>query len=378
MFANLIGHLGMANFFIVLTLLVFVHELGHYLAARWCGVKVLAFSIGFGPKIVGFFDKAGTEWKLALLPLGGFVKMLGEMLPVPREKQKGVDNSIAKADLPFAFHKKAVWQRFVIVAAGPLANFIFAFLLLVAMALTFGVPSKTNQAEVSNATIGQVMKPSSAEFAGLKAGDQIISMDKLAVKTPSDVIEFMKTSDGKKINMGILRDGKKISVVVQPNPAGSADGKTTYRLGISFGAGAGNIKFEPTTVSGAVTHGFNQTIVLTGEMLDGFKKIFTGAVSLNQLGGPLMIAKMSGDVGVAGVYAFLSFMVLLSLNLAVINLFPIPVLDGGHLVLLAIEQVFRKPLPQILQQGMMMVGMAFLMMLMLAVTVKDIWQLFLQ
>ncbi|MDI9314442.1 MAG: RIP metalloprotease RseP, partial [Hydrotalea sp.] len=369
----------MANFFIVLTLLVFVHELGHYLAARLCRVKVLAFSIGFGPKIVGFFDRHGTEWKLAWLPLGGFVKMLGEMLPVPREKQRSLDGSINKADLPFAFHKKPVWQRFIIVAAGPLANFLFAFFLLVAMNLGFGIASEPKKSKSSGSVaIEQVMKSSAAEFAGMKVGDQILSMNKLAVQSPNDVIDFMKNANGDKITIGVLRDGKKVTLSVRPNPGESVNGKATYRLGVSFRPLGGAVVFTPTSFTGAVVHGFDQTINLTVQTLDGFKRIFTGQISLNQLGGPVMIAKMSGDVGVAGVYAFFSFMVMLSLNLAIINLFPIPVLDGGHLVLLAIEQVFRKPLPQLLQQGMMMVGMAFLVMLMLAVTVKDIWQLFLQ
>ncbi len=383
MFDKLIQGLGIGNFFLVLTLLVFVHELGHYAVARFCRVKVLAFSIGFGPKIFGFFDRAGTEWKLSWLPLGGFVKMLGEMLPVPREKQRQLDATINRADLPFAFHKKAVWQRFLIVAAGPIANFLFAFVLLTIMAFSFGVvtpqpPIDTNKAATEFVTVGQVMSNSAAEFAGLKAGDKIVMMNKKIVKAPEDILHFMEASNGDKIAMTLLRDGKKNIITVKPNPAGSKNGKTTYRLGISFQSLGQGIVLQKTNFWGAVKHGAWQTVYLTGETIGGLKKIFTGQIGLDQLGGPVMIAKMSGDVGAAGGYAFLSFMVMLSLNLAIINLFPIPVLDGGHLVLLTIEQIFRKPVPQILQQGMMMAGMVFLVLLMIAVTAKDIWQLFLQ
>ncbi|MGI9462164.1 MAG: RIP metalloprotease RseP [Alphaproteobacteria bacterium] len=378
MLDRLIGGLGIGNFFLVLTLLIFVHELGHYLVARLCRVKILTFSIGFGPKIFNFFDRRGTEWRFSWLLLGGFVRMLGEMLPVSREKQQDLDKAIKADDLPHAFHKKAVWQRFLIVAAGPIANFLFAFVVFTMMAIGFGIATPKPPSSDSAVVIGQVVQNSAAEFAGIKTADRILMMDKQKINAPSDVLEFMKNATGKKIAISLLRDGEEKLIMVKPNPAGSQDGKTIYRLGIAFTPLGGGVDFQKTNLGGAIKHGANQTMLLTGEIFVAIKNLFSGAVKLDQLGGPVMIAKMSGDVGAAGAYTLFSFMALLSINLAIINLFPIPVLDGGHLVLLAIEQVFRKPLPQAFQQVITVMGAMFLVALMIAVTVKDIWQLWLQ
>lgn len=404
--------LGIGNFFIIFTLLVMVHELGHYALARLCGVRVLRFSIGLGPKIFSWVDKKKTEWRLAWLPLGGYVSMLGEMIPIAQgsaadsnaaatkgaaKKQPLVTfEKLPAADLPYAFHKKSVGQRALIIAAGPMANFIFSLLLLIAMAMTFGMPSPKQAS--GRVVVDTVMKDSAAAKAGIKLGDQIIAINNSKVITPQDIVSYMtEVTNGAAITLTVVgkvvdakqgdggqgeataeTNSKSRRVVITPDKKQSLLGSDHYRLGVGLRDATAGLDFKQLSFGQAIVYGSQQTWNMMTGIVGGIKQLMVQKGALEQMGGPVMIAKMSWDVGKEGVYAVLGFMALLSINLGIFNLLPIPVLDGGQLLFLAIEKLWGRPLPAKLQQVVTLFFVLLLIGFFLLVSAKDIFQLFIR
>ncbi|MEM7198237.1 MAG: RIP metalloprotease RseP [Pseudomonadota bacterium] len=358
---QMLGAIGYGNFIIVLCGLIFIHELGHYLVARACGVRVEVFSIGFGREIIGYTDRFGTRWKLSLVPLGGYVKMMGEMMPL----DKDAHTSSSMAEQQYAFHFKPLWKRSLIVLAGPVANFLYAILVMTAIFVTQGLP---NPAPFMQYGIGSVAPESAADRAGMQKGDIIIAIDDESVADFSDIVRIIGASDGELSEFRLVRQGEEITLFVALEKVlDQNDVLQGYRLGITA-----PVAYEAMALPGAIIQAVQSTVAICGQILQQLAAIFIGAVDLDGLGGPVKIAQLSNDVGKAGVLAFLSFTILLSINLGLLNLLPIPMLDGGHLLFYIIEGITRRPVSQRIQAAAMRTGMLVLLSLMVLVTINDI------
>ncbi|MCA3365710.1 MAG: RIP metalloprotease RseP, partial [Roseomonas sp.] len=317
---------SIAAFVVVLGVLIFIHELGHYLAARWRGVHVERFSVGFGRAIYTWSDKRGCEWRIGWLPLGGYVKMhgmedLGEAAPEQAASFRPGET----------FHEKPVGDRALVVAAGPFFNFALAVLLFAALFVVVGRPSAVP-------TVGNVVEASAAARAGLASGDRIIAMDGQPVERFEALQRYVQARPGQAIEILVARGESQLKVIATPQPRPS-DG--LGMLGITAGAPI----FEKLDPFSAVWVGVTHTLDITWQTLVGVWQMISGSRGAEDLGGPLRIAQMSGQVANMGFSAFITFTALLSVNLALINLFPIPVLDGGHLLFYAAEAIRGRPLP---------------------------------
>jgi regulator of sigma E protease len=338
-------------FAIVLGVLVFIHELGHYLAARWRGVHVEAFSIGFGPRLFGWTDRNGTVWKLCLLPLGGYVKLHGQEQP-----QDAAPETIAGWQAGRTFHEKSVLSRAIVVAAGPIANFILAAVLFAFLFIVSGRP-------VTQPVFGEVMADSAASRAGLVAGDRVESIDGVKISRFEDIQAAVSSHPGQKLTMSITRDGKAITLDATPDARGNA--------GV-LGVRGGKVEYVPVSAFEALPAGIVQTWNVGAQTLAGVWQMISGQRGTDDLGGPLRIAQLSGQVASLGFASLISFIAVLSVNLGLINLFPIPVLDGGHLVFYAFEAIRGRPLPpQALEYGLR-AGFALLIGLFVFATWNDL------
>jgi regulator of sigma E protease len=351
-------------FLFILTILVFVHEFGHYLIARWNGVRVEVFSIGFGSELFGWWDQAGTRWKFSTIPLGGYVKMFGDAdgssgLPVAGLAR------FAQAERDVSFHYKRLGQRAAIVAAGPAANFAFAIVVLAALFMTFGQPFTPPE-------VGQVQAGSAAEDGGIRAGDLIVSIDGRPIARFEDVQQAVRLNPGVPMAIVVRRDGKGIELHITPNRTELTDrfGNRTEigMLGIAR-SGMEYVKRDPLT---AIFQAVRETWNLSASTLEAMWQMAKGTRTTDELGGPLRIAQMSGEVAQSGIVAILWFMAVLSINLGLINLFPVPVLDGGHLLFYAAEAVRGKPLGQRAQEYGFRIGLALVLTLMVFATWNDI------
>ena len=343
-------------FIIVLGILVFVHEFGHYIAARWRRVHVETFSIGFGKALISWIDKRGTAWKLCWVPLGGYVKLHGQ------ERPEDVSEEVRASWIPGqTFHEKSVASRSIIVAAGPLANFALAIVLFFALYASFGRP-------VTRPTIGEVVANSPAARAGLIAGDRITAIDDTPIKRFEELQRIVLASPGKPLVLHIVREDSPREVDVTPETMPDAKGKPAGRLGIR----GGGLIFEPMSIPAAMVAGVEQTWDITVQTLDGVWGMISHRRSGDDLGGPLRIAQMSGEVATLGFASLVSFIALLSVNLGLINLFPIPVLDGGHLMFFLAEALRGKPLPPRAQEYGFRAGFALLIGLFVFATWNDL------
>jgi regulator of sigma E protease len=351
-------------FLIILTVLVFVHEFGHYLIARWNGVRVEVFSIGFGPEVFGWWDRAGTRWKFSTIPLGGYVKMFGDSdassgLPAPGLAR------LASAERDVSFHYKRLGQRAAIVAAGPAANFLFAIVVLAVLFTTYGQP-------FTPAEVGQVQPGSAAEQGGIQPGDVIRSIDGSTVQRFEDVQQVVRLNPGVPMTIVVKRDGQEQTLNVTPSRTELTDRFGNHYqiglLGISR-SGMEYVKRDPAT---AIIQAGTETWDLSVSTLKAMWQIIIGTRATDELGGPLRIAQMSGEVAQGGVVAVLWFMAVLSINLGLINLFPVPVLDGGHLLFYAAEAVRGKPLGQRAQEYGFRIGLALVLTLMVFATWNDL------
>jgi len=350
------------SFVLVLGLLIFVHELGHFLFAKLFRVRVLKFSLGFGPKVVGkVFGE--TEYVISAFPLGGYVKMFGE-----NTDEQQVDS----ADRDASFAHKAVWQRFLIVLAGPIFNLLFAVALFFMVFVFVGVPTP-----VDNTRIGKVSTGSPAEAAGLKVNDEIVEINGKLAEEWLDVLEGVKGSGGEKIVVIVARGEERLKFTVIPkidsvkNVFGEEVEKR-FMIGI---VKADELIYTRGTIIESAKNAFMQTWMYIYLTVMGFVKIFQRVIPMSELGGPILIAQIAGEQMKAGWLNLIYFMGLLSVNLGFLNLLPVPVLDGGHLVFLTIEAIMKKPLNERAQVFAQQVGIGLLATLMIFVFYNDITRL---
>jgi regulator of sigma E protease len=351
-------------FLLVLTVLVFVHEFGHFFVARRNGVRVDVFSIGFGPELFGWYDRAGTRWKFSAIPLGGYVKMFGD-----NDASSGLPSAglarMSEAERDVSFYYKRLGQRAAIVAAGPAANFMFAIVVLALLFMTFGQP-------FTAAKVGQVQHGSAAAQAGIKPGDVIVRINGSAVRSFEDVQQDVRLNPGVPMTIVVNRNGRDISVEATPKKSELTDRfGNHYQIGLLGIAhkGIDYVRRDPAT---AIIQAGEQTWDLSTSTLNAIWQIAIGVRGTDELGGPLRIAQMSGDVAQGGAVPIIWFMAVLSINLGLINLFPVPVLDGGHLLFYAAEALRGRPLGQRAQEYGFRIGLALVLTLMVFATWNDL------
>jgi regulator of sigma E protease len=344
-------------FVVVLGVLVFVHELGHYLAARWRGVHVEAFSIGFGRPLWAWTDRRGTNWRVAWIPLGGYVKLHGQEQPgeVPPDAR-------ALWRQGETFHDKPVGDRAIVVAAGPVANFLLAAVLFAVLFATVGQPT-------GSTAVSEVVENSAAARAGLAPGDRILALDGNAVSRFEEVQRYVQARAGTSIAIRAARDGQEVTLSAVPESRNGEPGG----VGV-LGIRGGPVVFERRDPLTAVWAGVVHTADITWQTLAGVWQMIAGSRGTEELGGPLRIAQLSGQVAEMGLVSLVSFIAVLSVNLALINLFPIPVLDGGHLLFYAAEAVRGRPLPPRAMEFGFRAGFALLITLFLFATWNDLAQ----
>jgi regulator of sigma E protease len=342
-------------FVIVLGVLVFFHELGHYLAARWRGVHVEAFSIGFGRALATWRDKRGTDWKLAWIPLGGYVKLHGQ------EQPSDVGADVRATWLPGkTFHDKQVASRAIIVAAGPIANFILAAVLFAVLFATAGQPLILPE-------VGDVLADSAAAHAGLMTGDRIEAIDGAPIARFEDIQHIVAAHPAAELHLQIRRDGATRDVTLTTDTR-TVGGHSIGSLGVTAHA----TEFHRLPVGDAVVQGVTHTWDIVAQTFIGLWGMISGSHGTDDLGGPLRIAQLSGEVAQLGVASLVDFIAVLSVNLGLINLFPIPVLDGGHLLFFLAEAVRGKPLPRRAVEYGFRAGFALLIGLFVFATWNDL------
>ena len=351
------------GFILLLGPLVTIHELGHYLVGRWFGVRADAFSIGFGKEIAGWTDKRGTRWKLAALPLGGYVQFAGDMNPASVPDADWL--KLPPAERNVCFQAKPLWQRALIVLAGPLANFLFAIGILAAFLIAYGQV-------VASPTIGKVEAGSVAAAAGLREGDRIVSIGGSKVRAFGDIAQMVAPHPGETLDIELIRGGESLDldIVAGRKPERDEFGNEFVRG--YLGIGPSQIEVVPVGPVEAVPLAVGQTRDMVAMMVTGIGQIVTGKRSVHELGGPLKIAKFSGEQLSLGWRAFVAFAAFISINLGFINLLPIPVLDGGHLAFYAAEAIRRKPASPKSHEWAFRTGIAFVLALMLFVTINDL------
>lgn len=353
-------------FLVILTILVFVHEMGHFLVARRAGVRVEVFSIGFGRELFGWTSSTGTRWKFSAIPLGGYVKMYGEADP---SSASGSDvERMSDAERAVSFHHKSLRARSAIVAAGPLANFLFAILLLAGLYAISGRP-------YAPPVVDEVVSGSAAELAGVRVGDVFIKADGRNVGAFSDLRRIVFDNPGRPIPMVLERDGTELTLTVIPETVTEVDRFGNPHTFGQLGVRSNRVvieRLDPFTAVGVATA---ETWSIMGQTLDAVGQIIAGTRGAEDLGGPLRIAQMSGDVAQSGWVTIVWFMAMLSINLGLINLFPIPVLDGGHLLFYGLEALRGRPLGDRAQEWAGMAGLTLVIALMLFVTWNDLVQL---
>ncbi|MCS6876730.1 MAG: RIP metalloprotease RseP [Geminicoccaceae bacterium] len=358
---DLLGLVGqyLIPFLIILSIVVFVHEWGHYRVARAFGVRVEVFSIGFGPELFGFTDRRGTRWKISAIPLGGYVKMLGDA----DATSSTID--VAAIGDPESFPAQTVGRRAAIVAAGPLANFLFAVLLLAVLFVVSGRP-------FTPAEIGAVQPESPAASAGLRPGDRVLAVDGRTIESFEELQTIVRASPGIPLVFTILREGRTFERTVTPAPSEFQDRfGNVHRIGL-IGVSRAGIEFKRSGPGEALWEATAETARMIGATLKGLAEMLVGARGTQELGGPLRIAQMSGEIARDGLVPALWFTAVLSINLGLINLFPIPMLDGGHLALYAVEAVRGRPLTERSQEIAFRLGLAMVLSLMLFATWNDI------
>jgi len=342
--------------------LVFLHELGHYLVARWCGVGAETFSIGFGREIAGWTDRRGTRWKIGWLPLGGYVKFVGDMGPA---SQAADFDDVPADDRDRAFQFKPVWQRFLIVLAGPLANFLLAIAIISAMFAIDGVPRTSN-------VVAGTQTGSAAATAGILKGDRILSIADRSTASFEDLFAVVVLRPAETVTAEIERDGRRLSLPVTIAAEVQRDRfGQSFRIG-RLGVFGGEPQFVRLPASQLIPEATRYTIVSTGRMIDGLWQIISGRRTVKDLGGPLKMAQIAGQQASLGVRQFVELLALFSINLGFINLLPIPMLDGGHLMFYAAEAVRRRPVSAVAQEWAYRGGLAFLLTFILMVTANDL------
>ena len=371
-----VGNLGssalgyIVPFLFVLTLVVFFHELGHFLVARWTGVAVKTFSIGFGPELIGFDDRYGTRWKVSAIPLGGYVRFHGDdnEASVPdREALEAMD----PAERERSFAGKGVAARAAIVAAGPIANFILAIFIFTMIFSIYG-------REVMTPLVDAVLPNSPAAEAGFKPGDVVELIDGTKISTFSDLQRIVSLNGGTQLTVVVNRDGHNVTLSVTPKLTETTVFGRTQKmamLGISRSATGVGVVTEHYSVPQAAWVATQETAAITGHTLAYLASVIVGRESADQIGGPIQVATVSADVAKLGIAALINLAAILSISIGLINLFPIPMLDGGHLLFFAVEAIRGKPLSERVQEIGFRVGLVAVLMLFIFTTWNDITHL---
>ncbi len=356
-------------FIILILVVVFIHEYGHYYFARKYGVGVTDFSIGFGKEIFGWNDKFGTRWKICWIPLGGYVRFFGDRNVFSQADQEELLKKYNKEDREKLFVTKPLYQRSLIVFGGPLANFILAFLIFVFIYMFAGK-------DFTPAVISQVQEDSPAEISGMKDNDIIIEIDNKKVESILDVSKLITMSTSEYINFKISRYDQELLLKVKPNIVDAQDnlGNKIKRrmIGIKLSPHNDKINHVKLGPAQALYQSFNEVYFVTTSSLKYLGSMITGTGDSSQLGGPIRIAKISGQVAEFGLIPFITMMAYISISLGLINLFPIPMLDGGHLMFYAFEKILGRPLSQKTQEGFFRIGMFLLLSLMFFATFNDL------
>jgi len=356
-------------FFILITVVVFIHEYGHYYFAKKYRVGITDFSIGFGKEIFGWNDKSGTRWKFCWIPLGGYVKFFGDRNVFSQAEQENIINQYNENDRKKLFILKPLYQRSIIVAAGPLANFVLALVI-------FTIINMVSGKDMTPAIIEEVQKDSPAYVAGMKKNDKIISIDKNEVVSIMEVSTFINTSTSDKIEFLVLRNNQEISFLIKPDLIDGKDslGNSVKKriIGIRLSPFNNEFNRQPLGPSKAVYYSAKEVWFVTVTSLKYVGKMITGEGDSSQLGGPVRIAKITGQVAEYGIIPFFSIMAYISISLGLINLFPIPMLDGGHLMFYFFEKVLGRPLRQKTQESFFRIGLFLLFSLMFFVTFNDL------
>jgi regulator of sigma E protease len=364
-FSNLVAHLGdytrgTAAFLFTLTIIVFFHELGHFLVARWCGIRVLVFSLGFGPELAGFDDRHGTRWKLSVIPLGGYVKFFGDeneaSVPDP-----GTLAAMSEEERKRSFFGQSVGRRAAVVVAGPLTNFILAIVIFAGVFMVFGKPTATPR-------IGSVEPNSAAAAAGFQPGDLVTAIDGREIDNFIDMQRIVGFSGGHALTIVVDRGGVPVTLTATPAIKDNNRGV----LGVVRSSQPGDVKIEPVGPLAAVELGVERTWMIVETTLSYIRDVLVGRQSADQIGGPIGIARISGQVAELGWDALFNFVAVISVSIGLLNLFPVPLLDGGHLLFYFIEAIRGRPLSERAQEVGFRIGLAIVVMLMIFATYNDI------
>jgi regulator of sigma E protease len=355
-------------FLFVLTIIVFVHELGHFLVARLCGIRVLTFSIGFGPEIVGFNDRHGTRWKLSAIPLGGYVKFFGD------ENAASVPDANAIAAMnpderKVSFFHQPVGARAAVVAAGPIANFVLAIAIFATIFTLYGK-------QETAARVDEVIPNSAAAAAGFQPGDLVLSINGSAIESFKDMQEIVSLNADEPLDIVVERAGKQVNLRATPKLSEEKDiFGNVHRiglLGLRQSISPSDIKTVKFTPIGAIGEAAKQCWFVVDQTFTYLGKVVVGRASTDQLGGPLRIAQMSGQAASLGFATLMNWAGLISVSIGLLNLFPIPLLDGGHLLFYAIEAIRGRPLSERVQEVGFRIGLAIIVMLMIFTVWNDI------
>ena len=356
-------------FIILILVVVFIHEYGHYYFARRYGVGVTDFSVGFGKEIFGWNDKFGTRWKICWIPLGGYVKFFGDRNVFSQADQEKIIEKYDENDRQKLFVLKPLYQRALIVFGGPLANFLLALVIFFSIYVFVGK-------DFTPAVINEVQKDSPAMVGGLKQNDIILEIDGNEVESIMDVSKFITMSTADVIDFKVKRSYDELLLKIKPKVILSEDNlgnKINKRIvGIKLGAYNNEINHVKLGPAQAIYHAVNEVYYVSISSLKYVAGMIMGKADTSQLGGPIRIAKISGQVAEFGILAFISMMAYISISLGLVNLFPIPMLDGGHLMLYAFEKILGRPLSQKTQEGFFRIGLFLLLSLMFFTTFNDL------
>ena len=358
-------------FLFLLTIIVFIHELGHFLVARWCGVTVKAFSVGFGPEIFGFNDKKGTRWRFAWIPLGGYVKFLDDENAASVPDRDALERMSAE-ERAGAFQNKPLGSRAAVVAAGPIANFLLAIVIFACMFTFIGQRSTAPR-------VDEIVAGSAAEAAGFKPGDLVISIDGEPIESFSEMQRIVSVSADKKLLIVVDRGGTQVTLEATPVRREVKDRfgniARVGQLGIRRSAKPEDWILQRHDPLTSVWLGTKETYFVISRTLIYLYDVIVGRESADQLGGPIRIAQISGQVATAGIIPLLNLAAILSVSIGLINLFPIPMLDGGHLMFYAYEAVRGRPLSERSQEIGFRIGLTLVLLLMIFATWNDLKQL---
>jgi len=366
-FSSLVAVLGnytswIVPFLFTLTVIVFFHELGHFLVARWCGIRVLVFSMGFGPEVAGFNDRHGTRWKISLIPLGGYVKFFGDdneaSVPDP-----AVLAAMSEEERRHSFFGQSVGRRAAVVVAGPLTNFILAVIVFAGVFMVFGKPTAIPR-------VASVEPNSAAAAAGFEPGDLVTAIDGRKIDNFVDMQRIVGFAGGHPLTIVVDRGGIPVTLTATPEIRNNRG-----VLGVTRSNQPGDVKVESVGALDAVKLGADKTWFIVETTLSYIRDVFVGRQSADQIGGPIGIARISGQVAELGWGALFDFIGVISVSIGLMNLFPVPLLDGGHLLFYSIEAIRGRPLSERAQEVGFRIGLAIVVMLMIFATMNDILHL---